>query len=211
MESGRQCSRPPSTPYVVAAVGASGSRTLFTSTVHPHERRVGVDLVPPSWKHWPTPTNVARSGGEMPKRLLIPLLTLLLAAAAPPLPSQLNDPSTTEGYIWQQAQAGDVADLNDRCGTPPLSIYQRKDPLWQAPCRRVDPDLLRALLTQPDLADHAPHGVLIRGAHIDGDLDLHDAHVRAAEVWLEASWIAGNADPPRCRARWLALSSWHAV
>jgi len=32
-------------------------------------------------------------------------------------------------------------------------------------------------LTQPDLADHAPRGVLIRGAHIDGSLDLQDAHI----------------------------------
>ena len=49
--------------------------------------------------------------GKMPTRVLMPLLTLLLAAAAPPLPPQLNDPNTTEGWIWLRAQAGDVADL----------------------------------------------------------------------------------------------------
>jgi hypothetical protein len=124
----------------------------------------------------------------------MPLLALLLAATAPPLPAQLNDPKTTEGWIWQQVQAGKIADLNARCETPPLDIHKREDAGWQAPCRRVDPDLLRALLTQPDLADHTPHGVRIRGARIDGDLDLHDAHVRAAEVWLDGSWIAGDAN-----------------
>jgi hypothetical protein len=127
----------------------------------------------------------------MRTRLLMSLLALLLAAAAPPLPTELNDPATTEGWIWQQVQSGKVADLNDRCETPRLSPYQDKDPLWQAPCRRVNPDLLGTLLTQPDLADHASHGVWIIGARIDGDLNLHDAHIRAAEVRLIASWITG--------------------
>jgi hypothetical protein len=119
----------------------------------------------------------------------MPLLALLLAAAAPP---ELNDPKTTEGWIWQQAQAGEVADLVDKCRIPPLDVHD--DPRWQATCRRVDPVLLRALLTQPDLADHAPHGVQIHGARIDGSLDLEDAHVRAVEVDLEDSWLARDVD-----------------
>ena len=119
----------------------------------------------------------------------MPLLALVLVAAKPPLPSQLNDTKTTEGWIWQRVQAGEVADLNDRCGTPPLDMHKREDARWQALCRRVDPALLRALLTQPDLGDHAPHGVRIRSARIDGELDLSDSHVRAAEVWLDGSWI----------------------
>lgn len=125
-------------------------------------------------------------------RLLLPLLALLLVAAAPPLPSQLNDPNTNEGWIWQQAQAGKTADLNDRCGTEPLDIRKPDDARWQAGCRRVDPALLRALLTQPDLADSTPHGVRITGARIDGDLDLDDAHVAAAEVSLFGDLIAGS-------------------
>ena len=36
----------------------------------------------------------------------------------------------------------------------------------EAPCRHVDPDLLRLLLTRSDLADYAPYGVQIRGARI---------------------------------------------
>jgi hypothetical protein len=39
---------------------------------------------------------MAQAGwGEMPMRLLLPLLALLLAAAAPTLPAQFNDPNTT--------------------------------------------------------------------------------------------------------------------
>ena len=103
--------------------------------------------------------------GQMRTRSLMPLLAVLLAAAAPP---QLEVPATTEGWIWRQVQAGKLADLDERCGTPQFDGPEIEDERWQAACRRVDPALLRALLTQPDLADHTPHGVLIHGARIDG-------------------------------------------
>jgi hypothetical protein len=54
-------------------------------------------------------------GGEMPIRLLMPLLALLLAAAAPP---ELDDPNI-EGWIWGQAQAGQVADWDPGCFLQP--------------------------------------------------------------------------------------------
>jgi hypothetical protein len=130
--------------------------------------------------------------GEMRTRLLMPLLALLLAAAAPPLPPALNDPNTTEGWIWQQVQAGRNADLNGRCGTPALDVRMTDDDRWRSACRRVDPVQLRALLTQPDLADRTPHGVAIRGAYIDGNLNLDDARVRAVEVSIEECWLAGD-------------------
>lgn len=129
----------------------------------------------------------------MGTRLLMPLLASLLAAAAPPLPPRFNNPNTPEGWIWQKVQAGKIADLNEKCQTrPPLGVRERDDDRWRADCRKLDPKLLRALLTRPDLADHAPHGVQIRGARINGNLELRDAHVKAAEVWLDASWIAGD-------------------
>jgi len=120
------------------------------------------------------------------------ILTLLLGAAADPLPHELVDASTTEGWIWQQVQAGKIANLNGRCGTPVLDIRHTDDARWRDDCRRVDPALLRALLTQPDLADHSPHGVIIRGPYIDGRLNLNDAHVRAVEVDIGDGWIAGD-------------------
>ena len=123
---------------------------------------------------------------------LSPLLALLLAAAGPELPSKLNDPATNEGWIWQQVNAGKIADFNDRCGTPLLDIRKTDDDRWRSDCRRVDPGLLRALLTQPDLADGMPHGVRIRGARIDGNLNLDDAHVRAAELTFDDGWLDGD-------------------
>ncbi len=128
----------------------------------------------------------------MPTRLLVSLAALLLTAAAHPLPAPLYDPNTTEGWIWERVQAGEIADLNDRCKTTPLDMHNREDPRWEAPCRRLDPSLLRALMTQPDLADRAPHGVRIRGARINGDLDLEYTHLRAATVWLDQSRITGG-------------------
>jgi hypothetical protein len=68
----------------------------------------------------------------MPTRLLMPLLALLLAAAAPPLPAQLNDPTTTEGWIWQRVQADEVADLNERCDTPTLRVYSATTPFGKS-------------------------------------------------------------------------------
>src|SRR5689334_3450223 len=95
----------------------------------------------------------SRAAKGMLIRLLMLLLAVLLVGAAPPLAPKLNDPTTTEGWIWRHVQAGEVADLNERCVTPPLSAYQREDPLWRAPCRRVDPHWLRMLLTRPDRPD----------------------------------------------------------
>ncbi len=127
----------------------------------------------------------------MPMRAVLLLLVLLLAAAAP-LPPQLSNLNTPEGWIWQQVQAGEPADLNDRCKTETLDIQNRNDERWKAPCRHVSPDLLRALLTQPDLANHVPHGVMIIGAYIDGNLDFDDANIRTAFI-LGSSWITGDA------------------
>jgi hypothetical protein len=124
----------------------------------------------------------------------MPLLALLLAAAAPSLPQQFDDLTTIEGWIWQRVQTGKVVDLNDRCGTVKLDTHRDEHPKWEDACRRVDPERLRALLTQPDLADHSPHGVLIIGARIDGDFDLRDADIKAAEVGLDESWVAGGID-----------------
>lgn len=128
---------------------------------------------------------------RMPTRLA--LLLLLLAAAAP-LPPELSNPETVEGWIWQKVQAGESADLKDRCKGETLDIRKRDDAIWKAPCRSVSPNLLRALLTEPRLADHSPHGVRIRGVHINGSLDLEDAHIKAAIIMLDASWITGDAN-----------------
>src|ERR1700722_108630 len=100
--------------------------------------------------------------------LCVPLL--LLTAAGPA--AQLDNASTPEGWIWQQARAGEFADFNIRCKTDALDPRSPNDQQWRAACRLVDPLILRALLTQPGIADSTPHGVRIRGARIDGNLEL---------------------------------------
>ncbi len=122
----------------------------------------------------------------------MPLLALLLAAASPPLPSQLNDPTTTEGWIWQQVQANRPADLNQRCDTPPLDVHDVDDARWRSDCRRVRPAVLQALLTQPDLADAGPPSVVIRNAYIDGALDFEGARIRASQVAFQGCRLAGD-------------------
>jgi len=134
---------------------------------------------------------ISISKGAMRTVLVLPMLALLLAAS-PQLPSVLSDPTTNEGWIWDQVQAGELADLDDRCGSPPPDRDEHEYRRWLAPCRRVDPTLLRALLTQPDLAEHAPHGVQIANAYIDDDLDLANAHVTAPELGVFDSSVNGS-------------------
>jgi hypothetical protein len=125
-------------------------------------------------------------------RWFLPLLAVLLGGAATPLPRELSDETTNEGWIWQQARAGKLADLAVRCGSQQFEGPEIEDERWRGQCHRVDPALLRTLLTQPDLADRTPHGVRITGARIDGDLNLDDAHVASAEVSLFGDLITGS-------------------
>jgi hypothetical protein len=81
-------------------------------------------------KDWLAARNIASQKGEMPT-LLLRLLALLVAAAVPTLPSQLNDPNTTEGWIWQRAQKGSVADLSDKCPTAAPDIHKPDDAGWR--------------------------------------------------------------------------------
>ncbi len=120
------------------------------------------------------------------------LLALLLTAANPAPDDRLRKPDTAEGWIWQQARAGEDADFNVRCHTETLDPRKSDDRRWAAKCRAVNPTVLRALLTHPGLADRTPHGVRIRGMRIDGDLNLDDAHIAAAEVTLLDCSLAGG-------------------
>jgi hypothetical protein len=127
-------------------------------------------------------------------QILLPLLALVVGTAARPVPSALNDPKTTEGWIWQQVQAGVPADLNSRCGTAVLDVAQPADARWQDECRRVHAPLLQALLTQPDLGEGGPHSVIIRGAYIEGALDFEGAHIKASQVGLQNCRLTGDLE-----------------
>ena len=123
----------------------------------------------------------------------LPLLLLVLfAAAGPALGAASNDKSTLASWILAQIRAGKDVDFNERCGTDKLDPHSTDDPRWAANCRSVDPDILRALLARPGLAESAPHGVHLRGVRIDGTLNLDDVQITAAEFTLTDSSLAGD-------------------
>jgi hypothetical protein len=126
------------------------------------------------------------------RRMLALLAPLMFAAAGPAPEDRLNDPATPEGWLWQQVQAGETADFNERCGSDKIDPRTAEDAHWHAECRAVNPRFLRMLLTQPGLADRAPHGVQISGMRIVGKLNLDDAHITAAGIVLQDSRLEGD-------------------
>ena len=124
-------------------------------------------------------------------RLFLPLMLILVAAAAP-LPPELSDPTTNEGWVWQQIKAGIPADLNQRCATPKLDTHDTDDALWRNDCRRIRPAILAALLTRTDPASGDSPPVILRGAYIDGALDLEAAHVLGSQTALQDCWLTGD-------------------
>ena len=87
-----------------------------------------------------------------------------------------------------------VADPERQVRHAALSVYQQQRP---AVARALPHTSIRSCCVRCYPA--GPRGprpltaCRIIGARIDGDFDLSDAHVRAAEVWLDGSWIAGDA------------------
>ncbi len=102
------------------------------------------------------------------------------------------EPDTAEAWLVQRISAGEDADFNARCGTDHLDPRTAADPRWAASCRTIRPDALRAILTGANLADHAPHGVRLLGAHLSGPVNLDDAHVAAPELTLIDCLIDGD-------------------
>ena len=121
--------------------------------------------------------------------LLLLVAVVLGAAGAEPA---TNDTSAQEEWIRQQIETGGDVDFNQRCGTEVLDPGTSNDARWAASCRAVNPDMLRAMLARPALADSAPHGVRLRGARIDGTLNLDDIHITAAEFTLIDCSLAGD-------------------
>jgi hypothetical protein len=124
-------------------------------------------------------------------RLLLPLVLTLLAAAAP-LPLEFSDPTANEGWVRQQVQAGRPADLNERCGTPKLDTHDTEDVRWHDGCRHIRPAFLAALLTRAGAPDDASVPVILRGAYLDGVLDLEAAHIRGSQTAMQDCWLTGD-------------------
>ncbi len=128
-------------------------------------------------------------------RLLLPTLALallvLLASAAAAFAEEADGELAAADWVARKVTAGEDADFNRRCGTDPLDPHQADDPGWADPCRTLAPGPLRALLARPDMST-APHGVRLRGAMIDGTLNLDDARVTAPELTLIDTRIKGD-------------------
>ncbi len=127
----------------------------------------------------------------MCRALLLLLVGLFLAAgeAAGPGP---GDGEHQDDWMRRLIAAGEDVDFNKLCGTEALDPRTPDDPRWAANCRAVSAVMLRGLLAAPWLADGAPHGIRLRGARIDGTLNLDDIHIRAAEFTLIGSSLAGD-------------------
>jgi hypothetical protein len=136
-------------------------------------------------------------------------VVLLLAWLVLPAPgsAQLTGPiqvmtaSPTEQWIWQRLRAGEIADLNTRCGVT-LDPKGDNDARWRDPCRQVSAKFLEWLLTGPDWkVAPAYRGVRVVGARLADRLDLSAAEVKAEvwlhqgrferEVWLDRAHFAG--------------------
>jgi hypothetical protein len=135
--------------------------------------------------------------------LFVPLAIVVFGfaqpvAAQPPW----DDVSTAEGWAWDQIQHDQVADLNLRCDPnhngneilPHKELDSRKDAGWDDDCRRIRPEFITDVLTDPRWRDQIKrHGVRLRGARIAGTLDLSNAEI-GAELSIDASRIDGTLD-----------------
>ncbi len=142
------------------------------------------------------------------RTLLVAVLGSWIAAGVPARADGPPDKSAEAAWTWakQRFHAGLVADMNVFCGAKVGAPSAEPDPGkptkpgtyhdagWAAPCRQIDPARLRAVISASDAGDDMPHGIRLKFAHIAGDLELEDAHVRAAEVWIDSSLIDGDVD-----------------
>jgi cytoskeletal protein CcmA (bactofilin family) len=119
------------------------------------------------------------------------LVTVLMIAWLRTAAAQTTheDPKTLEGWAWQRIRNDEIADFNERCQKE-LKPHDKTG--WDDPCRQVPAKFLVDILTLPKLRDQlARQRLRLRGARIDGTMDLTDTDI-TAEVRIDASRIDGD-------------------
>jgi hypothetical protein len=127
------------------------------------------------------------------------LLLAMLVAAAVGLAGSVagaatyDNKDTPEGWAWARIRHDEVADLNLRCDpSGKTQLDSHKDEGWNDDCRKIAATFVTDILTEPQLRGQIKrHGMRVRGARIDGLLDLVNAEI-AAEVWIDRSRIDGD-------------------
>src|SRR5262245_52393182 len=88
------------------------------------------------------------------------ILIALFASAQASLAANSPGQNDTEDWIWEQALAGQDADLHARCGLK-LNPGDTSDIRWRAPCRSVSAAFIQRALTEPQWHNSLP----LRGLH----------------------------------------------
>ena len=113
-------------------------------------------------------------------RLVLSVLTVILIIDTQPACSQSSAsvyPIDTEGWVWSRVQEGQIANLNERCGTQELSPTTTGSH-WNDPCRVISASFIKRILTQEPWRSAIPYrGLRITGAQIKEPLDLDAANV----------------------------------